>query len=292
MIRLKLNSSKGGVLYHFTGSMRDVDAIVTEGLRTSNTKEPHMQNIPDDDGIKNRTSKRLADKEHSAYVSFARSPSIITQLNFGWNFGVIFDAEKISALGRVRPYHYSTSNHTFSLEVSRLDDGGIGFKTDASRLIRIPAKKGSYEEDTPWYEFMDNLEELDAEMRRWSARNQGRRPPLSIELGTDSVEISGKLTPRYDFSSLPAYFQKMLSAAGFESEDRLLVPEKSEEALLAATRNAVIGIIVPDWQYWSSDVESFRRKHPNIPVYAYRQNKRKPTSEKPIPKEAYRLPTA
>ena len=292
MIRLRLNASKGGVLYHFTRTMEDVDLIVSNGLRTSRDMESHMQNIPDSSELRNKTSKRLAGSEYSSYVSFARSPSVITNIGRDWVYGVIFNAEKISALGRVKPYHYGTADHFFGLHIDKLDDGGIEFGTDVSAPIRIPAKQGSAEEDTPWYKFMDNLEELDDQMRRWSSQHKGRIPPLTISIRGDQVDIDGSLNYHYYFANLPLYFQKMLSAAGFESEDRLLVPEKSKGALLSATKNAVVGIIVPDWQYWSTAVESFRRKHPDIPIYAYRRGNRKPSSEKPVPKEAYKLPTA
>ena len=108
--------------------------------------------------------------------------------------------------------------------------------------------------------------------------------------------IHGKLPEGATFKQLPLSIQKMLSAFGLdisnESEDRLLITGAKPKEYIPETRKAIIGIIVPRTEYYSDDVDAFRQRHPDIPVYAYKANNEEAPITKQIPKEAYRNPIA
>lgn len=108
--------------------------------------------------------------------------------------------------------------------------------------------------------------------------------------------IRGRLPEGVTFKQLPLSIQKMLNSFGidisFESEDRLLVTGAKPKEYIPETRKAIIGIIVPRTEYYSDDVDAFRQRHPDIPVYAYKANNEEAPVTNKIPKEAYRNPIA
>lgn len=109
-----------------------------------------------------------------------------------------------------------------------------------------------------------------------------------------------QLTGYFDQKSsteLPVTLQKILQKVSltydFESEDRLLITGAKPGDYLPATKKAIIGIIVPRSQYYSKDVDEFRGKHPDIPIYVYAEKEESPDSKvNAIPKEAYKNPVA
>ena len=99
------------------------------------------------------------------------------------------------------------------------------------------------------------------------------------------------------FTNLPVTMQKILNRTGlsqiFESEDRLLVKDAKPGDYLPATKKAIVGIVVPRAQYYSKEVDAFRSKYPDIPVYVYAEKYEESNpSDKPIPREAYKNPVA
>lgn len=296
MLRIKtdLDSARSGVLYHFTNSIDNVESIIENGLRTSSKFEQHMREIKANPSgkLKNRISRQLAENPESAFVSLARSPSIITELGKlynGWKFGVIFSADKLSDIAKIIPYHYSTSNRKFSLTVYDIPDdpGGMVFETEVSPEVEVSSNSTSG--DAPLNKFIKAFKDLQTDISR-SADSDNPIPIKAIG-GGGTWLISGELTSNYSFKDLPVTIQNMLRSAGFESEDRLLLPGKGEEEYIPATKKAIIGIIVPDASYWNPRIKEVRDNYPDIPMYVYRRDNA-PSPDKPVPRSAYRLPTA
>lgn len=98
-------------------------------------------------------------------------------------------------------------------------------------------------------------------------------------------------------TDLPITLQKILNKLSvdryFESEDRLLITGAKPGEYLPDTKKAIIGIIVPRSQYHSKDVDEFREKHPDIPIYVYAEKDEDPDfKDGTIPREAYKNPIA
>ena len=78
MIKVRMNSARSGVLYHYTQNMDAVRSIIKNGLRTSKFAEPHMnKQSANNPKIKNTISKAFASDPTSAFVSLSRNPSIM-----------------------------------------------------------------------------------------------------------------------------------------------------------------------------------------------------------------------
>ena len=299
MIRVNLDSARAGVLYHFTGSMNQVFSIMQNGLRTSSLKEAHMRSVPRR-GSKRRSARQYAENPESAFVSLARSPSIVYNLGKEyeeysgsyWKYAVIFNADRLSDIAKITPYHYSTSNREFSMTVAEDDkeEGGIVVQTDVSPERFFPASGDEPDGETPFEKFMDGYLELENYIERWEDAYQAECP---VQIGSNQYgyEVYGELSPKFPFSKLPRTIQNLLSACGFESEDRALFPDRSAKEFVDGTKKAIVGILVPDNEYWSDSVNKFRTMYPNMPVYAYRRYSKKDLPAKPIPKSAYKLPT-
>ena len=59
-------------------------------------------------------------------------------------------------------------------------------------------------------------------------------------------------------------------SCNFEAEDRAYFPKSKTSEFVPATRKAIVGIIVPDSEYYSEAVTKVTEKYPDLPVYAYR----------------------
>ena len=99
------------------------------------------------------------------------------------------------------------------------------------------------------------------------------------------------------FQDLPPTLRTILSFGKWnETEDRLWLNPRFVKGSpgsykpIPETRKAVIGIIVPDSTYFNPEVNEFRKTHPNIPVYAYTENREKKAPG--VPPEAYKNPVA
>lgn len=283
MLRVKLNSAKSGVLYHYTDKLENITSILDNGLRTSTQAESHMIEMSKNPRIKNKISKLFAEKPESAFVSLSRTPltmPIQGKDTGAWRYGVIFSAEKLSQLARIMPYLYNASNHEFKITVTELEDdpGGFMYSTDTSG-DKIVHSKG--EDPTPLDKFLDVFYEL----------ADDPNCPLTLKEYAGEWTISATLTPEYSFKDLPKLIQNMLTTVAFESEDRAYFPEFKPEQFVEDTKDAIIGVIVPDTEYYTKPIEAIRQKYP-YPMYAYRDPLRKlsDTDERP-PKEAYQYPT-
>ena len=289
---LRLNCARSGVLYHFTHSMKTVEKIVENGLRTSSVTEDHSREVANNPHMKKRLSKEYADHPEMAFVSLARSPSVIVKAGYdydpedpAWVYGVIFSADRLSDIAKIIPYQYHSSVREFELVVYELEDdpGGMTYATDSSadRVVHSTGKEAKGDE--PIEKFLDAFYEMDGDPKC----------PFELTEERGMWTIHGMFTDEYPFRALPDTIQNMLISVGYESEDRMLLPDAKPKQIIEETKKAIIGIIVPDTRYWSAPVEDFRAAYPEYPVYAYRDPKmKKLAGSRPVPAEAYRLPTA
>lgn len=303
MIHLQLNASRSGVLYHFTPTIDTIYSILKNGLRTSSNYEAHMRQISGD-SMKNKLSKKYAENPEMAFVSLTRNPSVMPnqgKATGAWRYGVVFSADKLSNVAKLMPYQYNTSNHTFSLTITELEDDpdGYSYSTDTSpEEIVIHSKEG---EDAPLDIFLDTFYEL------------ADNPPVGFTFDEQDGEwtIVGKLTPEFSFKNLPKLIQTMLTSLSFEAEERAFFPntkkkslvDETEEAFLKkkethpaairkeGTRKAIIGTIFPDTEYWSEDAKKIRQMYPEYKMYVYRDPTTKlDPNEAQIPEAAYKQP--
>ena len=288
---LRLNCARSGVLYHFTHSMKTVTKIVENGLRTSTVAEDHSREVSSNPRMKKRLSKEYAENPEMAFVSLARSPSVVVQAGYdydpedpAWVYAVIFNADRLSDIAKIIPYQYNSSVREFELVVYELEDdpGGMTYATDASgdRVIHSTGKEA--EGDAPIERFLDAFYEMDGDPKC----------PLELKEEAGMWTIHGTFTDEYPFRALPDAIQNMLVSVGYESEDRLLFPDARPKTIIEGTKKAIVGILVPDTQYWGPRVEEFREAFPEYPIYAYRDPKiGKSSIGRKVPPEAYRLPT-
>ena len=120
-LRIKLNSSRSGVLYHFADDLSTVESILQNGLRISDEYQAHMRDVSP--CAKKKLSRMYAENPEMAYVSLARNPSIITKArDMSWNYGVVFSADKLADIAKMMPYNFNTSNRFISYSAQQWDD--------------------------------------------------------------------------------------------------------------------------------------------------------------------------
>lgn len=289
MLRVTLNSARSGVLYHFARDLDTVSLILKNGLRTSPVTEEHMRHMTS--AGKRKLSRQYAENPESAFVSLTRSPSIMPRQGKdtgtdSWRYGVVFSADKLSNIAKIVPYQYSTSNHDFSLTVYATqtapdakgkthNDGGITFATEISEDITW---KATGKDNEPLDYFLDAFYKL-----------MDENAPFTFKDDLAEWEISGTLTEEFSFKKLPSYIQKMMTAVGFEAEERALFPNAGTKTNIPETTKAIIGVVVPDTEYQSDDVDALKSAYPGMKIYAYRDPN---GGESQAPKEAYRQPIA
>lgn len=91
MRELQLNSSSGGVLYHYTRTVDSLNEILEEGLLPSYRHE------------RNKEGKTVP------FISFSRtrvSPPYFKNGANSWKYGIMFSRNKISNLGKLIPYRH------------------------------------------------------------------------------------------------------------------------------------------------------------------------------------------
>lgn len=132
MLRLKaahsLNSSAGGVLYHYCPSLKDLESILANGIKASDP-----QPIP-------------GSTEKVPYISFSRSKTNppYTEIanedtgSLRWKFGVVLSKDKLSNLGKFIPYHYGASQRFINFTVEYLDPDE--FSTELPRHIELDVR--------------------------------------------------------------------------------------------------------------------------------------------------------
>lgn len=120
---------------------------------------------------------------------------------------------------------------------------------------------------------------------------QKKAPEIRCRQDGDTWHIYGSLPDNMTFKDLPKILQILVSRSGlFEAEDRLIIPKAKPGDYITETKDAILGIIVPRQEYYSHEVEAFRSKFPNIPVYAYAEKNASPEDARNIPREAYGTP--
>ena len=288
-LRIALNSSRSGVLYHFTDDLDNVESILQNGLRTSYEYQAHMRDVSPD--AKNKLSKIYAENPEMAYVSLTRSPTIIPKAGaMTWNYGVVFSADRLADIAKMMPYNFNTSNRFMSYSAQQWADDKGGFWLQSNLYdgdASITSRGDEPEGETPYDQFVNAMQELK------------NTPNCPIKVSQDGNEwtFKGKLSKEYSFKDLPAYLQKLLGKADFQAEDRAFFPGKKAREYVPETKKAIIGVIVPDNQYQMPHCKEFREKHPNLKMYVYHNPvpdyaKSWYKTDEPVPKEAYQQPIA
>lgn len=295
MLRLKamrmlpLNSSRSGVLYHFTDDLDGVESILQNGLRTSDEYQAHMREISPD--AKRKLSRMYAENPEVAYVSLTRSPTIVPKAGgLSWNYGVVFSADRLADIAKMMPYNFNTSNRYISYSAQQWDDDKGGFWLQSNLYDwdeSITSTGNEPDGETPYDKLVDAMQELE----------HTPNCPIVVKQNGNEWTFEGYLSKEYSFKDLPAYLQKLLGKADFQAEDRAFFPGKKTHEYVPETKKAIIGVIVPDNQYSRPHCKEFREKHPDLKMYVYHHPvpdyaKAWYADNEPVPKEAYRQPIA
>lgn len=427
MRMLSLNSSAGGVLYHYTSSMDNVESIVENGLKPSAYPTPKDGYLF---GVSFSRTKSIPPYAINDTGTMGYAPDEEGTDIRRWVYGVIFSKDRLSNVGKIRPYNWATDTGWdigFSIKPVNstqevLPENWLPESVGVTLLVSWRGKSGLYSAATVATDFPENtvdaddsyykakdeivlrdrpylpidpedetaerynqtvkdlskygmsqktifnndfvkvtmfttqvkLSEIDSQpaivqtvlkdgLKTLQKRIKNRRihqqkshegksvkvqvddneaiylkdPDGSVyqelkrdfenlakqtdnlhvrDLPNSGFRVRGYLPPDTPYNKLPISVQKLLNAYGFdityEAEDRLLVTNVKPGEYIPGTREAVIGIIVPRTEYYSDAVNAFRKKHPNLPVYAYKAIDEYEPPKEEIPKEAYQNPMA
>ena len=106
-------------------------------------------------------------------------------------------------------------------------------------------------------EFLDSFYDwMDKADPRILCDEQPNEYDVTFKLG----EGKDKLNPK----DLPPIIRKMLRNSGYESEERIFT-----EGLIDISK-AMVGVLVPDVEYFTADGEDFRKKYSHLKMYIYR----------------------
>lgn len=240
MLRISTNARKNAsLLYHFTTSWRKLNNIVDTGRITPS--------IPERTRESGKRVKRTDDR--ASFVSTTRTPSTIYNASSSWRYGVILDAAKLSDKEFFRPYDYNLSEHELGIYVENRGPYWTYF-IDSDMSNKEHKMTESMMDD-----FLDLFYDTEDDYRYQHEEDVGHYH-LSFTIGEEPGEIPLKKIP-------PVLFN-MMKVSGFESEDRIYSDEP------VSIKNALVGVLVPDSEYFSEDAEEFRQSHPNFPMYIYR----------------------
>ena len=145
--------------------------------------------------------------------------------------------------------------------------------------------------------FPDSSPTTYEEFKKAAKELKEKFPSIDVNqnLDTNTWTIRGELPEGTHFTDLPKTIQVLVSRSGiYESEDRLLLPSATPGTTIPETKDAIIGIVVPRKEYHSKAVEKLHKEFADIPVYTYagKNEKKRRSNAKPIPREAYRNPVA
>lgn len=283
MIKIRLQSSTNkGYLYQFCRNRYDLGKILREGIKPSDYTEYTWE----------KSSKIPKDAEggHS-FVSFTRNPSaIIESVHKKWRYAVIIDSSKLTDNHTLRPYafHFRPGTRTVKVYESKGEwwgkktGGGIG------RVVRLTADEVG--EIIDWTEELGRQHKVDVSMNDDPA---GIEFYITVNLGDKETTVrSESLLPDDEYAdqaikdvhmSLGRLYPispddvihpiaKILAAAVSESEERLYLktlPSQRDKNFRLKIKDAIVGVLIPDteWFYW--DREYFPKTYPGLKCYIY-----------------------
>lgn len=242
MIRLKINCRKNAsVLYHFTPSWSTLDQVVTfKKLFPSMAAEPHGQE-----------SKKFQDDPKARFISTTRTPSTIYNASTRWRYGLILDGGVLSDTKTIRPYDYNMSNHKLSLFVSTIDGKTWSYFVDSDES-NVDRKLNKSE----LMQFLKFYNKAKVEDKRFKCFEEDGTFQVTFTVGKGKGEVPPK--------DLPPILQMMLRTSGYESEERIFSDEPVDIS------KALMGVLIPDTQYFTDEGEDFRKRHSNVKMYVYR----------------------
>lgn len=291
MIRLQ-SSRYTGYLYQFCGTWEDLEKIVTEGIRLKSAEL---------DWIKDPRLAKEKFTEEKRYASLTRNPSaIIQQSNRGWRYAAIIDGDKLTSNEITHPMNFNTSPGWKSFTITDMHDGTFEIDSDYGGTTYVSSDEGGQlidwlidpdleesinltqpDKDTLEVELIlgkgDNrpadalftLEEYEDEVRHENPNLDDTQVEKAAEKRRQEEFDNGKRTP-IDIHDLPGVAWRVLHLSMDEEEERLYTRDKGSVVYLG--KDAIVGVLVPDVEYFSSIADTFRRLY-HLPMYIYRDYK-------------------
>lgn len=290
MIRLNAGSYKGK-LFTFCSSMTKIRNMVTEGVMMS-LQEPTMY------GRKKYDRTGYGETE---YVSFTHSPSTITQAGEPrWKYGLVVDGDKLNDTWSLRPYFYNGNRGEKSVYFYQDDNGDCWVRSvigtykkisenDFYELLELYLDKSRikskeiecfYEHDPLCPDpkekvYVITFNNLDRILDEEEQKELEKKKKIIEEKKEKGIEpsdedLAGMLEPT-SLYKLPGIVYQMFTRSGYESEERLY-PRKRDGGFRDKLdmKRAIVGVIVPDVEYFNDEMEDFREDFPNLTMWVYR----------------------
>lgn len=311
---LRLRSSRYvGYLYQFCSSWEALESIVKEGIKLD---KHELDWVQDKRVYSQMEEDRFWNGDiGKKYASFTRNPSaIIQQATRNWRYAAIIDGSKLTSNEITHPMNYNTSPGPKSIGIER-SSNGLYSVWDANtgnviRYVTLSGKEGkalitwakrmdkenfaSVEEQFGPDSYLINLnlgegsnsnpintlysvEEYADELRK-SAPKYWNEDDIeeAAEESYQEARKEGKLR-LLNLRQLPGVVWKVLQLLMDESEERLYTRNKEDEVVYLG-KNAVVGVLIPDIEYFSEIADTFRRLY-HIPMYIYRDRYFSPAEE-------------
>lgn len=222
MLRLKvnLNSSTGGVLYHYCRDFADVVSIVDNGMSPAN----NFREVPHNQGLDGTTQP---------FISFSRTrdnPARIGYIYRNQGGGIVYSKDALSNLGKFEAFHHGGDNHEGNtIRVLIPTPSVVWFDPtkrqvirfifeNASRVVRgeqiyrykiramIPLVNG----DTDWrYTDIEDPKEGE-ELQKWIERNKAQLLDFETRKGYNDAlvyEFGIEMSVDKDMNKLPKGMQ-------------------------------------------------------------------------------------
>ena len=269
---LKLNAGHNQILYHFCRSWEDLYGVVKNGLNPGEYGEYTWE--------RGKTIKRDEDA-YSKFASLTRNPQhLLRTSDQGWRYGVILDARYLGKY-KLKPYAFYERPGRRNFALLSTDSGWIASPAfsegyaghwisisddDAFDLLDWCRKShvNVYEVDED--EMEDRL--IDWELDDKYDPDECLAYMISFTLGDSSVAGSeGSDAHTLNVKDIPSIFYRISTARPNESEERYYPTQKKD---VMNIKKALLGVLIPDTEYFSEEREDFSSTFPDVDVYIYR----------------------
>lgn len=261
---LRLNSKKyRGILYHFCKNWTELNSIVKKGIKIQNQETTWEDNRFEQD-----------EQGRSSVVSFTRNPSgIIEQAVPEWRYAVILDGEKLDdTKGTFKPQHYLMipGTKTLSFFVRGSGDAVMdaGFHNPNSHAV-LSAQE--YQKIKDWA-YQKEKEGKATVQENVGNYREFRNLVVMFSIGTETNRLKGPLASNLvlmNWDEVPNFLIRILQRVANEEEERYFNYKLTPDGNIDISK-ALLGVLIPDVDYFSKSAETFRTKHPNLPMYIYR----------------------
>lgn len=307
---LKLNArTNKGYLYHFTDSWEHLEEIVDDGLDpTKGDPETTWENskkivkYQEDDG----EQQALAN-----YVSLSRNPSsVYTLKDETWRYGVVIDSNRLSDNYILKPYYWayrptkegSIVDITMDFGIYRDKDNNYSLRYGHYLEKKVSLTKKEGEEIIRWIKATPWVDAESYELEEWDS------PYIDDKQVVFSISLGGSEAERSRIGKVPRVLDKFIRSATNMSEERLYPRKKDRleddeggymQFIPFLTQDSIVGILIPDTEYFTSELLEFEIRHPDLKTWIYPdpladEQSRKTVKEflrvNPEVRQLYRLP--